>query len=149
MTTELLREPGQGRTFTVGTSRVVVKVQDGEPAAAFSLIEWSIPPGAPAPPRHIHHEGSETFFVLEGELTFPLAESRVVVVAGGCLHLPPGTPHTLANEGAVMARALEMFVPGSLMGLVEDVGALFASGMPPDRARLLEVFTRHASELVG
>lgn len=105
--------------------------------------------GAPAPPCHIHHEGSETFFVLEGELTLQLADSRVVVGSGGCLHLPPGTPHTLASEGAVMARAFEIFIPRSLMGLVEDVGALFASGMPPDRARLLEVFTRPASELVG
>lgn len=68
---------------------------------------------------------------------------------GTCLHIPPGTAHTLANPGTLPARALELFVPGSLMGLVEGVGRIFAEGMPPDRDQLLALFAAHASEIVG
>lgn len=149
MTTERFCDPGDGRSFMVGTSRVSVKVEDGEPAAAFSLIEWLIPPGAPAPPRHIHREGSETFYVLEGTLWFPMASSTVKAAAGSCLHIPPGTAHTLTNEGDAPARALELFVPGRLMGLVEGVGQLLSGGTPPDRDRLVALFAAHASEIVG
>ncbi len=149
MTAERLYGPGGGRRFAVGTSHVRVKVENGEPGGAFSLIEWTIPPGAPAPPRHVHREGSETFFILEGTLQFPLADRTVSAAAGACLHIPPGTAHTLANEGEVAARALELFVPGSLLGLVEAVGQLFATGDPPERDRLLAIFAQHASEIVG
>jgi len=149
MTIERICRAGEGRRFDVAGSEVRVKVQAGEPDGAFSLIEWTIPPGAPAPPRHVHHEGSETFFILEGTLTFPMADKTVAAPAGTCLHIPPGTPHTLANETDVPVRALELFVPGSLMSLVEAVGEIFAAGIPPDPRRLQSVFAQHASEIVG
>ncbi len=142
-------EPGGGQSFSVGPSTVSVKVERLATGDGFALIEWTIPPGAPAPPQHVHHRGSETFFVLEGELEFPLADRVVRAVAGTCLHVPPGTVHTLANPRNVPARALELFCPGTLMGLIEDVGRVFASGLPPDRDQLLAAFARYDSALVA
>lgn len=147
--TERFCEAGTGRSFQVGTSTVRVRVDNGDPAGAFSLIEWTVPPGAPAPPRHVHSEGSETFYILEGTLSFPLADRILSASAGDCLHIPPGTPHTLANDADLPARALELFVPGSLMGLIEEVGAVFAVGKPPEPGALEAVFARHASQIVG
>lgn len=141
--------PADGRAFTVASSHVLVKVENGAPDAAFSLIEWTIPPGAPAPPLHVHRRGSETFYVLEGELQFPLDDTTVHAGPGACLHVPPGTTHTLSNAGEQTARALEFFVPGDLMGLVEEVGQVFAAGLPPDVDRLAAVFAAHDSELVS
>jgi mannose-6-phosphate isomerase-like protein (cupin superfamily) len=125
-----------------------VKVENGAPDAAFSLIEWTIPPGAPAPPRHVHRRGSETFYILEGELEFPLDDTIVRGTPGACLHVPPGTAHTLSNRGDRPARALELFVPGELMGLVEEVGKVFAAGLAPNVERIAAVFAAHDSELV-
>jgi hypothetical protein len=97
----------------------------------------------------VHREGSETFYVLEGELEFLLAEGSASAPTGTSFYIAPGTPHTLSNPGTVPAKALEFFVPGSLMGLVEGVGQVFAAGMPPDRDRLLAIFKQHASQIVG
>ncbi len=146
---ERMTSTGEGRAFSVGASQVLVKVQDGDPQAAFSLIEWAmIPPRAPAPPRHVHREGSETFYVLEGEIDFLLADRTLRAGTGTCVHIPPGTVHTLANPGRRPARVLEFFVPGSLLGLVEEVGRVFAGSVPPDRGRLKAAFAEHASEIV-
>lgn len=142
-------EPGQGRSFSVGPSRVRVKVDSLLTGDRFALIEWTIPPGAPAPPKHVHLEGSETFYVLEGELQFPLADRVKRASAGTCLHLPPGTVHTLANAGSRPARALELFSPGTLLGLIEDVGRLLTAGPPTDREALAELFARHRSALAA
>ncbi|WP_052434836.1 cupin domain-containing protein [Streptacidiphilus melanogenes] len=144
---EVWRGRGEGRRFTVGPSSVLVKVSAAETGGRFALIEWTIPPGAPAPPRHIHRNASETFFVLDGSLSFPLDEGTVTACAGDCLHVPPGTAHTLANAGDRPVRALELFAPGALMGLVEEVGQVFAAGPRPDRAALLAAFARHDSAL--
>ncbi|MDQ3877898.1 MAG: cupin domain-containing protein [Actinomycetota bacterium] len=138
---------GEGRPFSVGPSQVRIKVDNADPAGAFSLIEWIIPPGAPAPPRHVHRRASETFYVIEGELHFPLADETLAASSGSCLHVPAGTPHTLSNPGSIPARALELFVPGSLMGLVEGVGELLSQG-PPDMDAMRELFARYDSELV-
>jgi len=85
----------------------------------------------------------------EGTLTFPPADKNVAAPAGTCLHIPPGTPHTLANGTDTPVKALELFVPGSPMGSVEAVGEIFAAGGPPDRVRLMAAFAQHASEIVG
>lgn len=114
----------------------------------FALIEWTFPPGAPAPPRHVHHHASETFYVLEGELHVPMADGVVRAPAGTCVHVPPRTVHTLDNPGRDTARALELFCPGSLIGIVEEVGRIFAAGLPPDREALLAAFARHDSAIV-
>jgi len=92
-----LCKPGDGRPFTVGPSRVEVKVEGAETDGRFSIIQWEFPPGAPAPPQHIHHDASETFYVLEGELEFPLGERVVKAGPGAAPHIPAGTAHTISN----------------------------------------------------
>ena len=146
-TNGVFRQSGDGRPFTVGPSRVEVKVEGAETDGRFSIIQWEFPPGAPAPPQHIHHDASETFYVLEGELEFPLGERIVKAGPGAALHIPAGTAHTISNPGTVVARALEIFCPGSLMGLVEEMGHIFADGFPPDQARVQAAFARFNSSL--
>jgi mannose-6-phosphate isomerase-like protein (cupin superfamily) len=80
----ILRQPGDGRPFSVGSSRVEVNLEGTETDGRFSMIQWEFPAGAPAPPQHIHHDASETFYVIEGELAFPLGE-RIVKVGDGFL----------------------------------------------------------------
>src|SRR5207247_11038144 len=51
------------------TGRVTVKVAGVETGNAFSQIEVDDPCGG-GTPLHVHHNEDETFYVLEGELTF-------------------------------------------------------------------------------
>lgn len=144
---DVFRQPGDGRAFTVGPSRVEVKVEGAETEGRFSIIQWEFPPGAPAPPQHIHNDASETFYIIEGELEFPLGERIVKAGPGSALHIPAGTAHTISNPGTALARALEIFCPGSLMGLVEEMGRIFADGFPPDQTRVQAAFESFNSSL--
>jgi quercetin dioxygenase-like cupin family protein len=57
-------------------------------------------PGGPAPPAHVHCRHVESFYVLEGELTFTVAGSELPATAGTWVQVPPDVPHTFALTGA-------------------------------------------------
>ncbi len=75
-----------------------------------SVIESTMPPGAAGPPLH-SHEFDETFYVLEGELTFQLGDELVVAGAGDLAFAPGGIPHTLTNRSSTPASFLIVCTP--------------------------------------
>src|SRR5215510_12413962 len=44
-------------------------------------------------PLHIHPDGHEVTYVLEGEQTFEVDGKNIIVKAGEALYTPPNTPH--------------------------------------------------------
>jgi quercetin dioxygenase-like cupin family protein len=78
---------------------------------ALGAIEIAVPAGWPGPNLH-HHAFAETFYVLDGELTFMLADAKRVARAGELLHVPGGAVHTLANHSGADARYLLLCTPG-------------------------------------
>jgi mannose-6-phosphate isomerase-like protein (cupin superfamily) len=63
---------------------------------------------------HVHHEHTDFFFVLSGELTVRLGpEGRPNVVRPGALvRVPPRVVHGFANEAAREVRYLNFHIPG-------------------------------------
>ncbi|HYB25491.1 MAG TPA: cupin domain-containing protein [Solirubrobacteraceae bacterium] len=57
---------------------------------------------------HIHHEHTDAFYVLEGELTFQIGReaNTITVRAGGFLAAPPRVAHSFANHSDRPARWL-------------------------------------------
>lgn len=103
-----------GHTYTT----IMSKAQsNGE----FSLVECVIPDGGATPP-HRHHNESETFFVLEGELVVMAADEEHVLQAGGLVYVPKGTRHNFLNRSGKTVRMLALFSPGGMDGLFTDVG---------------------------
>jgi mannose-6-phosphate isomerase-like protein (cupin superfamily)/ketosteroid isomerase-like protein len=76
------------------------------------LTESRYGPGESGPEPHVHREHSDSFYVLDGELVFEVAEERVVVADGGFVLVPPGLVHTFRNEGPADARFLNAHTPG-------------------------------------
>ena len=68
-------------------------------------------PGEPAPPPHVHHRHVESFYVLEGELTFTAEGQELEATAGTWVQVPPGTPHTFAFTGQGPVRLLNLHTP--------------------------------------
>jgi quercetin dioxygenase-like cupin family protein len=70
-------------------------------------------PGERGPDPHVHREHTDSFFVLDGELTFALGPDgeRVVVPAGGFVAVPPNVSHSFGNEGGADARFLNLHSP--------------------------------------
>jgi mannose-6-phosphate isomerase-like protein (cupin superfamily) len=91
------------------TSRIALAAPDTD--GTIGIVENLVRPGWPGPPLH-HHAFDETFYVLEGELTFQLGADRVVGRQGDTLFVARGVHHTLANLAAGSARYLLVCTPG-------------------------------------
>ena len=62
---------------------------------------------------HVHHEHTDAFYVLEGELTFEIGREAetITVSAGGFVAVPPGVAHSFRTDGDRPARWLTIHAP--------------------------------------
>ncbi len=62
---------------------------------------------------HVHHEHTDAFYVLEGELTFEIGrEAKTITVSsGGFVAVPPEVAHSFRNDGDRAARWLTIHAP--------------------------------------
>ena len=82
------------------------------------------------PPLHVHADGDEALFVLEGALTIFVDEEVLPASAGAFVFLPRGIPHTFAVDSG-SARLLVVLAPSGSLAMYADAESRFgASGMP-------------------
>ncbi|MQA74365.1 MAG: cupin domain-containing protein [Solirubrobacterales bacterium] len=87
------------------------------------------------PPLH-HHDFDETFYVLDGRLTFQLGDELIEAGPGTLTFAPRGSHHTLANLGDVAARYLVVFTPAGFERYFDRFAAERAGAEPlPEPAR--------------
>ncbi|MGP6087853.1 cupin domain-containing protein [Antarctobacter jejuensis] len=79
-------------------------------------------PGA-GPPRHIHHDADESFYILSGEVDFWIAGKTIPAQAGQMLTVPRGTEHAFLIVGERPARMLTILTPGGFEHFFSDVAA--------------------------
>jgi quercetin dioxygenase-like cupin family protein len=65
------------------------------------------------PPRHCHHREDETYYLLEGQMTFTVGEVTIPARPGDCVFLPRGVPHSYRIE-TERSRALLLITPSGL-----------------------------------
>jgi quercetin dioxygenase-like cupin family protein len=75
---------------------------------------WS-DPGGPPPP-HLHQRHVESFYLLEGEVTFTIGDRELRAEAGSWVQVPPGVPHTFAFPGDSPVRFLYLHTPSCGFG---------------------------------
>lgn len=88
---------GERREIGLLVARADVSVTEARYAAGERVAE-----------SHVHHDHTDAFYVLEGELAFEVgreAES-VLVSAGGFVAVPPGVAHSFRTTGDRPARWL-------------------------------------------
>lgn len=84
----------------------------GDQDAAVRMIHSFYPPGTESCPADalIRHNGRETGFVIEGQLTVNIGSKTVVLGPGDTVTFQSTIPHRLANEGAVPVRAVWLMI---------------------------------------
>jgi mannose-6-phosphate isomerase-like protein (cupin superfamily) len=60
---------------------------------------------------HVHDDEDDSFYILDGELTFLLAEGEVVAGPGTFVLVPPGVPHGFRNDTDRPVRMLNVHAP--------------------------------------
>ena len=103
-------DPGEGEAFWGFGSLWTVKAGAEQTGGRFALVEEWAPRGA-ATPLHRHPEDDETFYVLEGEITFYLGDDKPIAAsAGSFVHAPGGAVHAFRVDSET-ARYLIITTP--------------------------------------
>jgi len=119
---ETLRNPVTGETITFVETAA-------ETAGEYTLIEVSVAPGGGVPMTHVHPYQSETFEVIEGELSMKAGRDKLVAVAGDVVSVQPGEVHRFWNDGDRPVRFRCTVAPaGEFESFIETMFALAADG---------------------
>src|SRR5215213_6007986 len=107
-----------------------VLLRSEQSAGVVSVVELSSGPGFAGPPLH-RHNFDEAFYVIEGELTFQLAEETFTRSAGELAFAPRNVAHTYANHGKTPARALLVCTPAGFERYFARMAAERQGTAPP------------------
>jgi quercetin dioxygenase-like cupin family protein len=120
--------------MTTDTPHVDVLLRSEQSSDAVGIIELTIPAGWDGPPLH-HHDFDEAFYVLEGQVTFQLADKLKTAEAGELIFAPGGSHHTLANLGDEQARYVLVCTPGEFTRYFERLSAQLTGTPPPEASK--------------
>jgi quercetin dioxygenase-like cupin family protein len=135
------------------TGRVTVKVAGAETGNAFSQIEVDDPRGG-GTPVHVHHDEDETFYILEGEVTFLVGDERIDVAAGDFLFAPRDIPHAYVVRSE-RSRILSTISPAGIEQLFVSLGSPVVGTEPPTDVvmppmpEMARLFAAHGAEILG
>jgi mannose-6-phosphate isomerase-like protein (cupin superfamily) len=103
--------------------------------------------GKGGPPRHVHFEQDEWFYVIKGEFAFEVGDQRFRLNSGDTLFAPRNVPHAWAHVGDE---------PGTLLTLVSPVGTFETFILDTTRHATLptpddveRAFAAHGMKVVG
>ena len=103
-------QEGEGEALWFFNSLVTLKASSEQTGGEFCLAEF-VGRSDIVTPMHAQRDDPETFYVLEGELTFFLEGSEPIsATAGSVLHIPAGVPHAFQVDSEV-ARWLDLTTP--------------------------------------
>lgn len=97
-----------GEGHRVGNVEFLARTQD---TPRFNLSIITIQPRRDGPPIHHHAAEDDSFYMLDGELTFIVDDEEVVAGPGTFVLVPPEVPHTFANRGDEPARFMNIHAP--------------------------------------
>jgi quercetin dioxygenase-like cupin family protein len=141
------RTPTEGRTIAVVGDIYRFLATGDETDGRYTMWEAIVPPGG-GPPPHIHSREEESFFILEGEITFQVGDKRIIAQAGTFANMPVGSLHSFKNATNKMARMIISIAPAGLERMFFEVGQPVALGEqppPPSQAEIEKLLAVAAS----
>ena len=119
ITPPLHRPAGTGPMYWGPGDLYKFLVTGEESGGAYFAMEALVPPGG-GPPPHIHTHEDETFYVLEGQVMFRLADEMIEAGPGDFVHVPRGNVHCFHNGGGETARLILTFTPAGIEKFFEE-----------------------------
>lgn len=142
---DTLVNPASGETITF----IETAAQTG---GEYTLIECAVEPGGGVPMAHVHPYQSETFEVLEGELSMKAGRDTLVAMPGDVVTVVPGQVHRFWNDGDRVARFRCTVAPAlEFERFIETMFALAADGKLskrglPNPIRLATIANAHFAD---
>jgi quercetin dioxygenase-like cupin family protein len=104
-----------GTPVAMGFSSLGFKVAGQQTDGRVFLMEHVGLTKGGGPPRHLHYEQEEWFYVLEGELVAEVGEERFRLKAGDAVFAPRVVPHRFLYVAEKPGRLLIAFTPAGKM----------------------------------
>ncbi len=102
--------PGAGAILHGPGDISYIKLAAADTDNRLSFTEYHVEPGA-GPPLHVHTLEDETFYILEGTLSFHVGGKRFEAATGTMLFGPRGVPHCFKNNTARVAKMILVVTP--------------------------------------
>jgi len=83
---------GEGKSINFYSTKMVFKTILSEERNLYTTILMTHPPFV-GPALHLHPNGPETFYIVEGEYTFTLDAETIEAVKGDFIEVPVNVPH--------------------------------------------------------
>jgi quercetin dioxygenase-like cupin family protein len=129
-----------GSPLTVLGEHVLLKFTSSDTNGLFTLTEQFNSPGTGIP-LHRHTREDETFWVLEGQVEFVVADTTTIVEPGGVIYAPRGVSHSFRAVSATPSRMLVHIAPAGMETMLEELSQLPAG--PPDFGQVVAICTRY------
>ncbi len=133
-----LRQPNEGQTVAIVGDVYRFMATGDDTDGKYAMFEAIVRPGG-GPPPHVHSREEESFYILEGEITFQVGDDRIVAKAGTFANMPVGSLHSFRNDTGQTARMIVSVAPAGLEKMFLEVGQPVAFGQqapPPSMAEI-------------
>ena len=148
-----IRRPGEGISIGVVGDVYRFLATGEETDGKYAMFDALVPPGG-GPPPHVHTREEESFYILEGEITFLVGDQRIVATAGMFANVSTGCLHAFKNESDKPARMIITVAPSGLEKMFMEVGHPVEPGAtqapPPTKAdidKLLAIAPNYGIEI--
>jgi mannose-6-phosphate isomerase-like protein (cupin superfamily) len=144
---------GDGRSVWSLGGRFTTKADTATTEGRFALVE-SLAFRSTEPPLHVHRNEDEAWYVLDGRMTFFVAEEVLEATPGTFVFAPRGLPHTFTVD-VEPTRVLVLASPAGFEHFAEELGVPAHGDEPPTALPLpapdvlAPVAERYGIEIVG
>lgn len=149
----VVRATNQGRTISVVGDLYRFLAEGSDTAGKYATFHATVPSGG-GPPPHKHSREEESFYVLEGEITFSVDDKPTVAGPGTFVQMPVGVWHSFRNNSDRPARMIISVAPAGLEQMFIEVGTTVAVGAttiappsPEEIGKLLAAAPRYGIEI--
>ena len=139
---------GQKRAV-FGTLPMVYKVTGRDTGGRLLVIEQenAVKGG---PPRHLHHEQDEWFYVIAGDYIVEAGGQTFRLGPGDSVLAPRRVPHLWAHVGEGTGRLLITFLPaGDMEAFFTEATKIKGDASAPPAEAMAKLFHDHGMEMVG
>lgn len=126
MTGPVVLLDGDGESLRAAAGEYTVRLTGADTGGRLAVVEYLLPPYSVGAEEHVHHDHSEQFLVVSGEVVFRVAGDEVVAGPGSVLAVPEGVAHAFRNDGHEDALLVFLLTPAGYEEYFRDVDALLA-----------------------
>ncbi|MCJ8008173.1 cupin domain-containing protein [Lederbergia wuyishanensis] len=124
-----VRQSSKDNTFLFLGNKASILVSGEDTKGRYSTILMEERRGF-EPPPHIHMKEDETFYVLEGEVIYNIADSVIQASPGTYVYAPRGISHTF-KLNTETAKVLVSVYPSGFEHFVKELSVPVPQELPP------------------